>query len=53
MGKLGNRLDYGEVKALPGNEKMAVTATEQVAWEICSLKAERNMILAGFLKIRL
>lgn len=53
VGKLGNRLDYGAVKASPGNEKMEVTAIERVAWEICSFKAERNMILVGFLKISL
>lgn len=34
---------YREVRALPGNEKMEVTATEQAAWEICSLKAKKEM----------
>jgi hypothetical protein len=36
-----------------GNEKLEVTALEQVTWELCSFKAQRNMVLAGFLKTSL
>lgn len=43
--KLGSRLDYREARALPGNEKMEVTATEQAAWETCSLKAKKKNVI--------